>query len=56
MKAYSPATNIGRIRAIDDTHHKTADQPKAACNVTAKRLRKGARQQGRKQTKEAELP
>lgn len=48
MKAYSPATNKGRIVDSDDVHHKTADQPKRAANAAAKALRHAARQDAKK--------
>lgn len=48
MKPYSPPTNKGRTRSIDDVHHKTADQPRAAASKTAKALKHSARHQSTK--------
>lgn len=48
MKPYAPETNSGRTRAVDDIHHRTADQPRAAARKTAKATRHAARQQGRR--------
>ncbi|WP_144267446.1 hypothetical protein [Comamonas thiooxydans] len=48
MKAYSPQTSKGRHVAGHDVHHKTADMPKPGAIATAKRLRKSARQEGRR--------
>lgn len=44
MKVYAPETDSGRTRAVDDVHHRTADQPRADCKRSAKPLRKAARQ------------
>lgn len=49
MKPYVPATNLGRKRAVDDIHHATADQPRAAAKKSAKAARHGARQAGRQE-------
>jgi len=49
MKPYAPATNLGRTRAQDDIHHRTADQPREAAVAAAKAARHGARQDGKAQ-------
>lgn len=49
MKPYAPPTNIGRTRAVDDIHHRTADQPRADAKKTAKAARHGARQAGKQE-------
>lgn len=49
MRPYSPDTNHGRIVAGHDVHHRTADQPKRAANLSAKALKHAARQEGRRQ-------
>lgn len=48
MKPYAPTTDTGRTRAVDDVHHRTADQPRRAAKASAKALRHAARQQARK--------
>jgi hypothetical protein len=53
MKPYAPATNLGRKRAVDDIHHATADQPRAAAKKSAKAARHGARQAGKQEAASA---
>ena len=53
MKAYSPTTNKGRAVSGHDVHHKTADQPKRACNAAGKALKHQARQDGKRSMKMA---
>ncbi len=48
MKVYAPHTQIGRTRAVDDVHHRTADIPRAGAAKVAKRLRHAARQDGKR--------
>jgi len=47
MKPYVAPTNIGRTRAVDDIHHRTADQPRAAAKKSAKAAKHGARKAGK---------
>ncbi|MBK3779874.1 hypothetical protein G3A43_06375 [Paraburkholderia aspalathi] len=54
MKPYAPGTSKGRTVAVEDVHHRTADQPREAANAAAKALRHSARQDGQKQV-ETEL-
>lgn len=54
MKPYVPATNLGRTRAGDDIHHRTADQPRAAARKSAKAARHGARQDGQAKAREGQ--
>jgi hypothetical protein len=56
MKPYTPSTNIGRTRGVDDIHHKTADQPRKEANKTAKAARHAARQDGKRAAAEAAGP
>ena len=49
MKPYSPSTSKGRTVAVDDVHHRTADQPKTSAKVAAKKLRHSARQEAKRQ-------
>jgi len=51
MKPYAPATNRGRTVAVDDIHHRTADQPRKAAARKAKAARHAARQQGKRDAK-----
>ncbi len=46
MHPYVPPTNLGRSKAVDDIHHKTADG--GARKKVAKQQRKAARQYGKK--------
>jgi hypothetical protein len=46
MKPYTPSTNLGRKRSVDDIHHRTADQPRAGAKKSAKVAKHGARQNG----------
>lgn len=48
MKPLSPPTPKGRTVAVDDVHHKTADQPKRAAEAASKALKHAARQHGKK--------
>ena len=48
MKPYSPNTGKGRTVAVDDVHHRSADQPRAAAKTSAKKLRHAARQDAKK--------
>lgn len=48
MKPYTPDTDKGRRLAGDDIHHRTANQPRKAAAIQAKRMRHAARQQGRR--------
>lgn len=52
MRTYSPQTSKGRTVGVEDVHHKTADQPKAAARAAAKALRKAARQDGQRHIRE----
>jgi hypothetical protein len=58
MKPYAPPTNIGRTRAVDDIHHRTADQPRADAKKAAKAVRHAARQAGKQEAQvvEADSP
>lgn len=47
MNLYSPPTNRGRTRSVDDVHHRTADQARGGANAAAKACRHGARQAAR---------
>lgn len=49
MKPYAPRNNKGRTVAVDDIHHRTADQPKAGAVAAAKAMRHAARQHGGKE-------
>jgi hypothetical protein len=49
MKPYTPGTSKGRTVAVDDVHHRTADQPRNVAYASAKALRRSARQDGQKQ-------
>jgi hypothetical protein len=51
MKAYSPSTNKGRTVAIDDVHHKTADQSKKESLAASKSLKHSVRQWANKEIK-----
>jgi hypothetical protein len=53
VKPYAPATNLGRTRAGDDIHHRTADQPREAAKKSAKAAKHGARQDGQAQARAA---
>jgi hypothetical protein len=53
VKPYTPPTNCGRDRAIDEIHHRTADIPRAGSKKSAKVARHGARQAGQKDVREA---
>lgn len=55
MKPYTPPTNIGRKRSVDDIHHKTADQPRIEAKKTAKAARHGARQAAKREAVESLL-
>lgn len=54
MKPYSPKTRRGVAAAVNDVHHRTADQPCRACRRRAVALRKAARQEGRRSTTHTE--
>ena len=49
MKPYTPQTDIGRTRGVDDIHHATADQPREAAKKSAKAARHAARQSGKQE-------
>jgi hypothetical protein len=53
MKPYAPPTNLGRKRSVDDIHHRTADQPRADAEKSAKVARHGARQAGKREALES---
>lgn len=48
MTPYTPANNKGRTVAMDDIHHRTADQGRASAKAAAKAMRHAARQDGRR--------
>lgn len=48
MRPYAPDTNAGRNAAGHCVFHKTADNPKGYAKAVAKRLRRAARQEGKK--------
>ena len=48
MKPYTPSTNLGRTKAIDDIHHRTSDYGFINRVTTAKSQGHAARQEGRK--------
>jgi hypothetical protein len=48
MKPYTPPSSKARRVAINDIHHRTADQPRASTKPYAKAMRHAARQQGAK--------
>lgn len=49
MRPYTPPTNVGRKVAVDDIHHRTADQPRTDAAKAAKAARHGARQAGKRE-------
>ena len=49
MIPYSPKTKHGRAVGGHDVHHKTADQPKALANKSAKVLKHAARQHAKQE-------
>lgn len=51
MKPYTPPTDRGRTKAVDDIHHRTADSGRNRAPA-AKAQRHAARQHGKAQTQE----
>ena len=47
MKPLTRQSNKGRPIAVDDFHHKAADQPRSNCNKAAKIAKKAARQEAK---------
>jgi hypothetical protein len=48
MKVYAPPTKKGRTVAVDDVHHRSADQPTKDRKASARALKRSARQHGKK--------